>query len=78
MSPISKIIGRASELSDTGQGLVRIGKELYAVSNLLPKEEALLEINSDFQYQKARVLKILKPSAHGLQIADRVQERLCP
>jgi len=62
MSPISKIIGRASELSDTGQGLVRIGKELYAVSNLLPKEEALLEINSDFQYQKARVLKILKPS----------------
>ncbi len=62
MSPITKITAKALGLSDTGQGLVKIGKDLHAVSNLLPKEEALLEINSDYQYQKARVLKILKPS----------------
>lgn len=50
-------------INDFGQGLIKVGGDLYPVSNLLPKEVGLVEIDTENRTGKARLLKLLKTDA---------------
>lgn len=63
MNKPRKVEVKCFDLNDQGMGLVKIGKETYAVSNLLPSEVALVDVYDDYKYQNVKVSKILKPSS---------------
>lgn len=63
MSKPFRITTKAFALDDVGMGVIEYKKNVYSVSNLIPKEEAIIEINDEFVYQKAKVIKITKPSS---------------
>ena len=56
-----RVTAKAFALDELGMGLIKVGKEIYPVSNLLPKEEGIVEINEELAYQKARLIKVTKP-----------------
>lgn len=62
MKNIKKISVKCLGLNEQGQGIINIDKKEYFVNNLLPKEEAMVEINDEFKYQKAKVVKVIKAS----------------
>lgn len=62
MQKPKKIEVKCSELDNSGQGIVYIGKNKVLVPNLLPKETALIEYNEQNKFLKAKVLKVIKPS----------------
>ena len=62
MNKPRKVEVKCFELNELGQGLVKIDGKVEAVSNLLPKEEAIVEINNDYKYQRVKIVRILKAS----------------
>ncbi|MCK9470636.1 MAG: 23S rRNA (uracil(1939)-C(5))-methyltransferase RlmD [Bacilli bacterium] len=56
-----------SGLNDVGSGLFRVGKKVYSAPNLLPGEEAIVEVEFEKKFNNARVVKILKPSKNRIQ-----------
>ena len=55
-------------LNELGQGTFNIGKNIYSVSNLLPKEKAIIEENDYQGIKKFRVIKLLAPSKKRCEV----------
>ncbi|MGD9605636.1 MAG: 23S rRNA (uracil(1939)-C(5))-methyltransferase RlmD [Bacilli bacterium] len=61
MSKPFRVTTKAFGMDDFGMGLIKVGKNVYPVANLLPKEEGIVEINEELIYQKAKLIKVTKP-----------------
>lgn len=55
-----------TNLDETGLGVFKIGKVEYKVSNFLPKEEAIVEIDFSKKYNNVKMIKILKSSSNRI------------
>ena len=51
-------------LNEIGQGEFKLGKNIYSVNNLLPKEKALVEENDYQGIKKFRMIRILKDATN--------------
>ena len=54
-------------LNETGQGVFKLGKEYNAVSNLLPKEKAIVEENDYQGIKKFKLVKVLNTSKNRVE-----------
>ena len=54
-------------LDAKGRGLVRIQDKVLSISNLLPGEKAILEINQKKNFIDAKVIEIISASKHRVE-----------
>ena len=69
-----KIEVKCFDLNDNGEGLFTIGKETYSVSNLLPKEKAVVtETNNSLR--KYKLVKLLNESNYRVPVNCDIYKR---
>lgn len=55
-----------THLNEVGAGVFKIGNNIYSVPNLLPKEEAIVDVDFSLKYNNVKLVKITKPSANRI------------
>ncbi|HNZ50806.1 MAG TPA: 23S rRNA (uracil(1939)-C(5))-methyltransferase RlmD [Bacilli bacterium] len=70
-----RLTTKALALDEWGRGIIKVGKVAYAVSNLLPKEEGIIEINEELAYQKAKLIKVTKAVSYRQDPACEVYQK---
>lgn len=53
---------KCTKIDDNGYGIFNIGKNQYKLTNLLPNEEAIVEVQSKGKYNNIRLIKIVSPA----------------